>query len=459
VNPNRGLYRFSLSDDLQQFTTPYSFKKKDGLPSEFKVDIEKVNNKIVIKSDHRFFVFNGQRNQLEELSTAGNPLLENGDFRLKSGWKGDWFKIYRNKLTYLIQDRQIDFNLALAPDFESIILLSNNLYLFGLDDGYALANRASVSRLTHLQKSPPVLIKAVEISNRNNNRFLSRSNLPLTLEPNEHNLRFLFSQPVYNQAPEYSYFLEGYDTQWSAWQATPEKDYTRLPSGHYTFKVKSKLSAQITSWKLIIKPHWYQTWWASILYFLAFIAGIWAVERWNQHRLEKQRKILEEEKERQLEEQQIKVVNERLQFDVINKSKELANSTMNLIQKNEILLKIKEELQTLRNAPDSNFTGRHYQRLMHLIDTHISSDHDWQVFEMNFNQVHEQFFKKLKADFSELTPGDLKLAAYLKMNLSSKEIAPLLNISIRSVENKRYRLRRKLHLEEEKNLTEFMLRY
>jgi DNA-binding NarL/FixJ family response regulator len=81
------------------------------------------------------------------------------------------------------------------------------------------------------------------------------------------------------------------------------------------------------------------------------------------------------------------------------------------------------------------------------------------VFEMNFNQVHEQFFKKLKADFPELTPGDLKLAAYLKMNLSSKEIAPLLNISIRSVENKRYRLRRKLNLEEEENLTEFMLRY
>lgn len=73
----------------------------------------------------------------------------------------------------------------------------------------------------------------------------------------------------------------------------------------------------------------------------------------------------------------------------------------------------------------------------------LTSEQDWEIFETNFNQVHEHFFKKLKEEFPDLTPGDLKLAAYLKMNLTSKEIAPLLNISIRGVENKRYRLRMK----------------
>ncbi|MCE2771495.1 MAG: LuxR C-terminal-related transcriptional regulator, partial [Saprospiraceae bacterium] len=87
------------------------------------------------------------------------------------------------------------------------------------------------------------------------------------------------------------------------------------------------------------------------------------------------------------------------------------------------------------------------------------NEKDWQIFESNFNEVHEIFFKKLKHQFPDLTPGDLKLAAYLKMNLSSKEIAPLLNISIRGVENKRYRLRKKMNLEEDDNLTNFMIDY
>jgi len=458
VNPYRGLYRIQLDEQLDR-AIPHIFKKEDGLPSEFQLDIENIDNQIVIKSNEQFLIYNEKTNQLEPFQQKRKYLFEKGDFRLKSGWSGDWFKMYRNKLSYLVNNEQIDFNLTLAPDFESIILLDKNLYLFGLDDGYAIAERISMRLLANTRHFPNVSIRAIQASTQQKSRFLSLSDTVSSLLAKENNLRFLFTQPVYQQTPSYSYFLEGYDTKWSDWQETPEKEFTRLPPGFYTFKVKSKITTSITSYSFIIQPHWYQTWWAAMLYILIFGWCIWLVERWNQHRLKKQRKILEEEKERQLEEERIKVVNERLQFDVIHKSKELANSTMNLIQKNEILLKLKEELQTLRSSSDSHFTGKHYQKLTHLIDTHISSDHDWQVFELNFNQVHEQFFKKLKAAFPELTPGDLKLAAYLKMNLSSKEIAPLLNISIRSVENKRYRLRRKINLGEEANLIEFMLRY
>lgn len=448
-----------LDEDYQQITDLRPFKKYDGLPSEFKLDIEKMDGKIVVKSDDRFFYYNAQKIRFEPYHRADNPLLENGDFRIKNGWQGDWFKIYRNKVCYLNGNLQIDFNLTLAPDFESIIPINQNEYLFGLDDGYALLRRDNLREASSPQYFPPVVIHKIEVSNRKKSRLLRISNRPISLPAKENNLRFEFSQPIFDQMPEYRYLLEGYDTEWSGWQTLPEKEFTRLPPGHYNFKVKSRNSPHTTIFSFIIQPHWYQTWWASIFYILLLGLGFWMIERWNHFRLEKHRKILEEEKERQLEEDRIKAANERLQFDVINKSKELANSTMDLIQKNEILLKIKEELQALRATPDSNFTGRHYQKITHLIDTHISSNHDWQVFEMNFSQVHEQFFKRLKASFPDLTPSDLKLAAYLKMNLSSKEIAPLLNISIRSVENKRYRLRRKLNLAEEDNLTEFMLQY
>lgn len=459
VNPYRGLYRIRLDEKLQQVTDLYAFKRADGLASEFKLDIERMDNQVVVKSEDRFFYYNESKNRFEPYHRNDNPLIQQGNFSLKNGWMGDWFKIFRNKLCYVYNNRQVDFNITLAPDFESIIPINENLYLFGLDDGYALVHRNNLQKATTLQYAPEVIIHQIETSNRKKTRLTSPKQALFTFGANENNFRFRFSQPIFNQVPEYSYLLEGYDTEWSDWQTLPEKEFTRLPPGRYTFKVRSKTASQPALFHFVINPHWYQTWWAAMLYILLFLFAAWMIERWNLHRLEKQRKTLEEEKERQIKEERIKTMNERLQSDVINKSKELANSTMNLIQKNETLLKIKEELQALRTTPDANLSGRQYQKITHLIDTHISSDHDWQVFEMNFNQVHEQFFKKLKIDFPELTPGDLKLAAYLKMNLSSKEIAPLLNISIRSVENKRYRLRRKLNLDEEVNLTDFMLKF
>jgi DNA-binding CsgD family transcriptional regulator len=185
---------------------------------------------------------------------------------------------------------------------------------------------------------------------------------------------------------------------------------------------------------------------------------LWVVYIIQEKRLKLHIRKLRIEKERQLHLHRMQARNEQLQANILSKSKELANTTMNLIRKNEILIKIKSQLNNVKsNTTRTSFPEA--QKLLHIIDHHLTNEQDWELFEQNFSQVHDSFFKKLKEDYPELTPGDLKLAAYLKMNLSSKEIAPLLNISIRGVENKRYRLRCKLGLDSSDNLTELMMRY
>lgn len=79
------------------------------------------------------------------------------------------------------------------------------------------------------------------------------------------------------------------------------------------------------------------------------------------------------------------------------------------------------------------------------------------LFKEAFNNTDRDFLKKLKEEHPELTPNDLKLCVYLRLNLSSKEIAPMLSISSRSVEVKRYRLRKKMKLKHDKNLTDYIL--
>ena len=88
----------------------------------------------------------------------------------------------------------------------------------------------------------------------------------------------------------------------------------------------------------------------------------------------------------------------------------------------------------------------------------MASQDDWKVFQANFEGAHGQFMKILKDNYPDLTSSDLRLCAFLRMNLSSKEIAPLLGISVRGVENHRYRLRKKLNLDGDSNLTEFIIR-
>ena len=91
------------------------------------------------------------------------------------------------------------------------------------------------------------------------------------------------------------------------------------------------------------------------------------------------------------------------------------------------------------------------------IDHNIDEAETWNLFKEAFENTDQDFFKKIKELHSGLSPNDLKLCAYLRLNLSSKEIAPMLNISPRSVEVKRYRLRKKMNLEAKTGLVDYIM--
>ena len=139
-----------------------------------------------------------------------------------------------------------------------------------------------------------------------------------------------------------------------------------------------------------------------------------------------------------------------LQKDIEAKNRELGMSAMNLVKRNELLGHIKKELSTAKNIEDIS-------KVIKLINRNLNTNDDWKLFEEAFNTADKDFIKKLKTLHSNLTSNDLRLCTYLRLNLSSKEIAPLLNISLRSVEVKRYRLRKKMNLPHEASLTDYIL--
>jgi DNA-binding CsgD family transcriptional regulator len=145
----------------------------------------------------------------------------------------------------------------------------------------------------------------------------------------------------------------------------------------------------------------------------------------------------------------IRLNNDKLRNDIETKNRELATSTMSIIKKNEFLNTIKIELLEGKE--------KNVSKVVHIIDKNLNNTDDWKMFQEAFNNADKKFLDKVKDKHPDLTPNDLRLCAYLRLNLSSKEIAPLLNISPRSVEVKRYRLRKKMSLDHNSNLTNYIL--
>jgi len=342
--------------------------------------------------------------------------------------------------------------------FENLSSLDNELFLIGVSNGYVILDFNKIKT-----KDYDIKINSIHKEFRNT----SLENVSLIDNPefnsNENNLNFYFSVPEFNTYTEveYQYQLKGIYDQWSSWFNESNISFKNLPSGEYTFNIKARIgntdSNNIATYNFVINKPWYFTNIMIVLYALIFLIISLTIHRmYKRYYTKKHLRELKRNKRKlkiqslKSEKELMKIRNDSLRQDIDSKTRELGSSTMNLIKKNEFLNGIKKELKSVENI--SNL-----KRVIKIIDENLNNTDDWDLFQEAFNSVDKDFLKKIKGQHPSLTSNDLRLCAYLRLNLSSKEIAPLLNISFKSVEVKRYRLRKKLDLPHESNLTDYIL--
>jgi DNA-binding CsgD family transcriptional regulator len=312
---------------------------------------------------------------------------------------------------------------------------------------------------------------SVAISNISVNKLNEKtSNASITEEGSfsndENNISFSYAVPEYNKYinAEYKFMLDGFQSEWSEWSSNSTMHFENLPTGFYTFKVKSKIAnsetENVAEYSFRIKKPWYRTIFALFCYLiLGMVAANYIHKTYQKYYHIQQEKLIEENnllleiQQLENEQQLMKIKNEQLAQDFDAKNKELAVSTMSLIKKDELLALIKEDLKGSTAEGGIN----NIKSVISTITRNISEDKSWNVFKDAFDTADKDFLKKVKAAHPSLTPNDLRLCAYLRLNLSSKEVAPLINISVRSVEIKRYRLRKKMELPHEQGLVEYIL--
>ncbi|MEZ5038772.1 MAG: triple tyrosine motif-containing protein [Saprospiraceae bacterium] len=454
LHPYRGLKRVQLDSAFTQIVASQNFTSKEGLPTEFNLDLYKINHDIIIKSGDKYLTWTGQ--QLQDCAGIYQVPINQAD-ELLEGQGDHWFKTENGQLEWWYKNQlQQKIRTNLVPGGTRILSIDQTRYLLCLEDSYIILEQ---NDSFHTESYMAPQIKRIEKSNYPINVSIPRTAQQVMIKPNWNNLKFTFANPVFTQKVLFRYRLEPVYPKWSNWSDATVKEFTNLPKGTYTFELQSNVTELSTTFTFMILPKWYETSLATLGFVVLLIGLLVTLWQWHERRMRRQERRLEIEKDRQLHQHRIQARNERLQIALDNKRREIANSTFNLVQKNEILLQIKERLSEMKKEKGAAFSSQQYHSIIQLINEQLHSRQDWELFERNFNEVHEDFFRRLKIQHPSLTPGDLKVAAYLRMNLSSKEIAPLLFITIRGVENKRYRLRKKIGLPNEDNLTAYLITF
>lgn len=151
-----------------------------------------------------------------------------------------------------------------------------------------------------------------------------------------------------------------------------------------------------------------------------------------------------------VEAEQKKLKEQQLHNEIEFKESQLSALTIQMLQKNELMQELKEKLETVSNIKMDASVSK-------IINKGLNQDKEWTDFNSHFESINKNFYSRIKQTFPDISPNEMKICALIKMNLSSKEMASILNISPDSVKTARYRLRKKLNLNTEDNLTDFIL--
>ena len=489
----KGLFRLKPTPGFERVEVDY-FDEADGLPSTININVAKVNDDVLFTTaggvytyDHSIdsFVPHSRLNALLGAPVSIHRIIED---RTGQVWfsTDEEFGLLKVKDNGFLSGPRIEkryFNHLqdiLVDGFEHVFALDTNNFLIAAEKGFVhYAPRPGETRNLEIE----TVVREIAVLTQQDSSYYggwqtSDNSVPdVTVPPGRNSIRVSYSATFFEHfgQVEYRHKLVGYDDEWSDWSKRGDKEYTNLPYGDYTFIVQSRNAfgtiSEPRSLGLSVQPKWYETHLFRFGTGLLLLAVIALVFRILVARFQKEKAALEEKQETTLRRQEeqfmeekarsdaeiVKLRNANLKADIQHKSAQLASATMHIVQKGEILLKIKSELNRLQeDAPDDS--KRRIQTLIRSIDEDLRLDESWEQFEVNFDAVHQDFLRNLRDAYPQLTPKDRKLCAYLKMNLSTKEIAPLMNISVRGVEISRYRLRKKLGITKETNLVDFITR-
>lgn len=475
----KGIYKLTLNAAQDSILSVEFYDHRKGFPTDLFINMFRIRNNIVFGTQFGPYKYDESRDSMVLDPYYASVLGHSEHVRYLH-------MDYQNKLLYVLgaytglavpsanesfspektpfQKLTHDY----IPGFENFFFFDNGNALIGTVNGLVLYDHqlpvqsksdftALLNRVSFLPGDE--MIYDGRLAFYGDSSMQQRVRIPFI----HHNLRFDFSSCFYENIDlnQFSYYLEGFDEKWSDWSAVRFKEFTNLPEGKYAFHLKARNVYYEESNEIVFRfsilPPWYRTTLAYVFYILTLFFSFWLLIRRRSYRFEKEKKHIIREQEKLREYENTKYHEEKLKTELEHKNKELEASAIKILYKNEKISEIKKLIENFESGHSEN-QPKKLALIKQFIDKELNDD-QWDEFELLFDQTHNHFIQRLKEAFPDLSSRDLKVCVYLRMNLSTKEIAQMLNMTVRGVETARFRIRQRMGLESSENLNSFILRF
>jgi ligand-binding sensor domain-containing protein len=479
----KGIFKAELNTLTGTITEVIRYSDKEGLPSDVGNILFKCGEDLFVSTHDGIYEYEKNSDSFKPSEEMNGIFSDNGKLKTVSkDNKGNIWFIADSGTGFIRQNEDMTYTKVTIPfeklkgryvnEFEFIYPFTGENIIIGLEDGFVNYS-PGVTKKYNQQYS--AFITRVELPYIDSVLFFRSAVINDGYEfPFRNNsFRFHFAAPYFeNDIPlEFSYFVEGLSNEWSEWTQDAYKDFTNLREGSYTLSLKSKniygVESEPASFSFEISPPWRRSTMAYSLYLFLFLIFLYLAKRYFDHRVrlsairqeEKHKQELKEREDRfqrealLAEKEIIGLRNEKLLAESVFRNKELADQTMGIINKNKFLTKVYEDLGNIQDYVTNSAAKSKIYGVKKRIKKEIDIKHQEKIFKTYFDEANEELFRRLKEKYPDLTTYDLRLCAFIKMNLSTKEISSILNISFRGAEVSRYRLRKKMDLPREINLS------
>ncbi len=480
-HPYRGVYRYHLENPQEKAKL---YGHEEGLPAQINNYVYKIKDQILVTNPQGIYRFDHHKNRFIRDEYWNALFGNNAIIYLKEDQQNRVWFVSEERLGVLdLSTKKITF----FPELEKNMI--GGFYHINPVDGKNILV-GSYNGLFHINyevyrsrmEKPVISFNKILVSNQVKDSILMNGYFSSQLSETKKQDQELWMPPAFNSiildicnhdfqkdAMQYAYRIQG-QGDWSNWTSESTRTFGNLKPGKYVFEVKAKnrydQESETLSYTVNINKPWYQSLWAIIIYCclglgLVYLGyTLYLNQLWKQkERFEKKQRdltYLHELESRDKEHKITELEKEKLQNDLMYKNKELASITMNIFRRSRLMDRMKLEMEEVIANIDNRETKNEVEKIVKKLVDHSKQRDDWEQFSLHFDAIHANFLKKIKNKYPALTATDLKLCAYIKLNMSSKEIAQILHISPKGVEVARYRLRKKLNLDQQANLADFL---
>ncbi|MCX6183153.1 MAG: hypothetical protein NT150_14660 [Bacteroidetes bacterium] len=461
-----GLFRIELDNNMERAITVQNYCSKYKFTPDYFNDIVKVGNDLKVSSEGGIYYIDDKDALIKDPSFS-DIKVSTTRIRSVDGEQQTLYLIQNERPVFIelrggkyIVSAKSPNNIKdkLVGSAEYVGKLSAYEYIIATQQGFAIYHPESNKPL------PKCLVRSVKLLNLEADSVLSMGqNIGEPLSYAYNNLAFYFSIPIYGTYSNVFYHTElstkNNKLVWKDLSQNPFKEFTNLPEGDYTFKVWAEMNGTLSpagTMNFTISPPWFRSKIAYVIYLLMVIIIIFILTRVVRYRFNTQRKKLELEKIRELQNKEAVHKTELLEIELQRKNDEMAFLALNYTQKKQFLTFLKSNLSQLSKNIVDDKNANELKTLIRSIGVEDKETENWEKFQMHFDKTNDNFFQKLKQLDPKMNESTMLMCSHIRMGKSNKEIADLLNISISGVEKRKYRLKDKLGIKDENSITEFI---